>query len=87
MLETDQAWEVFEKLEDCYFKTACLPSPEISHPYKQRLIIHMENGLVTHQRPVLDNEHVCTIEAFLDIARKTKYVVIHQDDLLKKLAS
>ncbi|MFO5253032.1 ORF6N domain-containing protein, partial [Salmonella enterica subsp. enterica serovar Stanley] len=26
MLETDQAWEVFEKLEDCYFSQT-LPSP------------------------------------------------------------
>jgi hypothetical protein len=29
MLDTDQAWEVFEKLEDCYFnRTADKPKPE-----------------------------------------------------------
>lgn len=36
MLETDQAWEVFEKLEDCYFsqKEKVVParSPERGHP-------------------------------------------------------
>ncbi|ULH09614.1 ORF6N domain-containing protein [Serratia marcescens] len=40
MLETDQAWEVFEKLEDCYFAKKGTPTtrpmPAQTHQYKYR---------------------------------------------------
>jgi hypothetical protein len=45
MLETDQAWEVFEKLEDCYF--SCKPSeaPQPSHSYiPQRFLLTLSEG-------------------------------------------
>ncbi|EID3015364.1 hypothetical protein LB105_005370, partial [Salmonella enterica] len=33
MLETDQAWEVFEKLEDCYFSQKQPASSATKHSY------------------------------------------------------
>lgn len=38
MLDTDEAWEVFEKLEDCYFKAVEPSMPSLSTPMSYTLI-------------------------------------------------
>ncbi|HCM6517438.1 TPA: ORF6N domain-containing protein [Klebsiella pneumoniae] len=144
ILETDQAWEVFEQLEDCYFSQQkkseptttddrtplrdavnmlvgkrgmayddayklihhrfgvqhidqltqaqmleaieyihCLvldSTPRNVGPISGRLLLTFRNGEVVKSTMLLDDEHVATMEAFIDLARKAHYVVIHEDD-------
>lgn len=46
MLETDQAWEVFEKLEDSYFNKKELTPPALPQyiPNEQRIMMSISNG-------------------------------------------
>ncbi|HBR2863294.1 antirepressor protein Ant [Klebsiella pneumoniae] len=144
ILETDQAWEVFEQLEDCYFsqrqkpestttddrtplrdavnmlvgkrgmayddayklihhrfgvqhidqltQSQMLEAIEYIHslvidgpargtaPLNGRLLLTFRNGEVVGSSMLPDDAHVATMAAFMDLARKAHYVVIHEDD-------
>lgn len=57
LLETDQAWEVFERLEDCYFNSA----PTVTQPeLPQRFIVSMAGGEWKAQ-PIGNDEMVCNV--------------------------
>jgi len=43
MLETDQAWEVFEKLEDCYFSTSRKTLPALPATLHETSPMHSAN--------------------------------------------
>lgn len=57
MLDTDQAWEVFEKLEDSYF-TANKQLPKIKSEYKYRyhVEITITDRLFGNNKAVIKNE-------------------------------
>ena len=94
MLETDQAWEVFEKLEDCYFNQQS--QQKTNHAVfkgdSRTVLIRMdEAGNVTFTQKVPDGAIVSTIESFKFWAEKHGWLVIHKNDLrhmtLEQLAS
>lgn len=49
-------------------------------PMNGRILTTFHNGEMVGQRFVRDDEHVATLPAFMDIARRAHYVVIHEDD-------
>ena len=49
-------------------------------PMNGRILTTFRNGEMVGQRFVRDDEHVATLPAFMDIARRAHYVVIHEDD-------
>lgn len=88
MLETDQAWDVFEKLEDCYFSKK--PEQKIPHPAikgdSRTLVIRLdENGAIKYTEVVPDNAMVCTIDSFRFWAEKNGWLVMRKEQLLEKL--
>ncbi|EFI6094580.1 ORF6N domain-containing protein [Escherichia coli] len=82
MLETDQAWEVFEKLEDCYFSKNKSPSRN-EEPYA--VITYFENGLPVAHHPLVPGEMVMTFESFLDMARHQGWLVMRKEQILERL--
>ncbi len=84
MLETDQAWEVFERLEDCYFNRSAAPVTSDPQAYQLsgRLMLTADNGLITNAKVLRKDEFIGTLSEFFDIARRAGYFIIHEDDLL-----
>lgn len=144
MLETDQAWDVFEKLEDCYFnqrqgdtptttysrtplrdavnllvgkkgmmypdayslihhrfgvnrieqlnQSQMLDAIEYIHclllnddqqktvPLNGRLLLNFRDGEMVGHEMLSSNTHVATIDAFMEIAQRAGYLLIHEDD-------
>lgn len=70
MLDTDKAWDVFEKLEDCYFNRA---------GFNGRLLLTIENGEVIDSMPLNSEHHVATLNEFFKIARRARYLLLHED--------
>ncbi|HAK8085249.1 TPA: ORF6N domain-containing protein [Salmonella enterica] len=91
MLETDQAWEVFEKLEDCYFSQ--------KHPVPTRqveavvdmlnidLLIQIRDGNVKDIRQVGSDMFVGKVDQILNGLRESGWIVIKRELLAKKLAT
>ncbi|ENK9961623.1 ORF6N domain-containing protein [Salmonella enterica] len=91
MLETDQAWEVFEKLEDCYFSQT-LPSPTRQvQPAVDMLnidlLIQIRDGKVKDIRQIEDDMFVGKVEQILSGLRENGWIVIKRDLLAEKLAT
>lgn len=91
MLETDQAWEVFEKLEDCYFSQT-LPSPTRQvQPAVDMLnidlLIKILDGNVKDIRQVGLDMFVGKVEQILSGLRDSGWIVIKRDLLAEKLAT
>ncbi|EBK1410476.1 ORF6N domain-containing protein [Salmonella enterica subsp. enterica serovar Bredeney] len=91
MLETDQAWEVFEKLEDCYFSQT-LPSPTRQvQPAVDMLnidlLIKIRDGNVKDIRQVGPDMFVGKVEQILNGLRDSGWIVIKRDLLAEKLAT
>ncbi|EAA4444523.1 ORF6N domain-containing protein [Salmonella enterica] len=91
MLETDQAWEVFEKLEDCYFSQT-LPSPTRQvQPAVDMLnidlLIKIRGGNVKDIRQVGPDMFVGKVEQILSGLRDSGWIVIKRDLLAEKLAT
>ncbi|ENB4432520.1 ORF6N domain-containing protein [Escherichia coli] len=95
MLETDQAWEVFEKLEDCYFsqgKTA----PTEQHPQIQQQFTDEEIILLCYMQlwmekaqdlskqlyPIMKELNSSYTNKLYDIAFETIYMVTKNRDAL-----
>ncbi|EMK1866899.1 ORF6N domain-containing protein [Salmonella enterica] len=91
MFETDQAWEVFEKLEDCYFSQT-LPSPTRQvQPAVDMLnidlLIKIRDGNVKDIRQVGLDMFVGKVEQILSGLRDSGWIVIKRDLLAEKLAT
>ncbi|EMX6652828.1 ORF6N domain-containing protein, partial [Salmonella enterica] len=91
MLETDQAWEVFEKLEDCYFSQT-LPSPTRQvqpavNMLNIDLLIKIRDGNVKDIRQVGPDMFVGKVEQILSGLRDSGWIVIKRDLLAEKLAT
>ncbi|MCN4413686.1 ORF6N domain-containing protein, partial [Escherichia coli] len=99
MLETDRAWEVFEKLEDCYFsqgKTAPTEQqPQIQPQFTAEEIIllcymqlWMEKAqdISKHLYPIMKELNSSYTNKLYDIAFETIYMVTkNRDALLRKV--
>ncbi|EBU0332636.1 ORF6N domain-containing protein [Salmonella enterica subsp. enterica serovar Muenchen] len=91
MLETDQAWEVFEKLEDCYFGQK---QPATTRQVESAvdmlnidILIQIRDGNVKDIRQVGPDMFVGKVDQILDGLRESGWIVIKRDLLAKKLAT
>lgn len=88
MLETDQAWDVFEKLEDCYFSQRS-PSekqePLIEGDGRTVVIRFDEHGNVNFTQEVPNNAVVCTVERFRLYLEGHGWIVARKEQLVEKL--
>lgn len=89
MLETDQAWEVFEKLEDCYFNKKQPPaSPQTTSVAGCSVLIHFNShGQVEFTEKVPANAMVCTLERFKFYLEQQGWIVARKEQLLERLMS
>ena len=90
MLETDQAWEVFEKLEDCYFNMKQPPAaPQTTSEVAGcSLLIHFNNhGQVEFTEKVPADAMVCTLERFKFYLEQQGWIVARKEQLLERLMS
>ncbi|EDE8445013.1 ORF6N domain-containing protein [Salmonella enterica subsp. enterica serovar Pomona] len=92
MLETDQAWEVFEKLEDCYFSQkqpvpARQPCPAIPFPKEQRFIVTVSPDGTADTQPLPDDVFVGKVSSILSDLRQMGWIVIKRELLAKTLAT
>ncbi|MDZ6869874.1 ORF6N domain-containing protein [Escherichia coli] len=92
MLETDQAWEVFEKLEDCYFS----PGKAEQHPQIQQQFTDEEIILLCYMQlwmekaqdlskqlyPIMKELNSSYTNKLYDIAFETIYMVTKNRDAL-----
>lgn len=87
MLETDQAWEVFEKLEDCYFSQKRPSTPVIPEPgsYTSRMLCYQHYGVTIATFPLTDDQLIVSIDSWADIFRNNGWLVIRKEQLLEKL--
>lgn len=85
MLETDQAWEVFEKLEDCYFNQRS--KKEVANPpRKTTVLIHFDvTGKVLFTETLPEGYLVETIDGLIHRLKQRGYVVMHKNEIMEKL--
>ncbi|WDB54668.1 ORF6N domain-containing protein [Escherichia albertii] len=88
MLETDQAWEVFEKLEDCYFSHKQPPATQNSPTPNDgcALLIHFDkHGQIEFTEKVPVNAMVCTLEWFKFYLEQHGWIVARKEQLVERL--
>ncbi|EFG1298956.1 ORF6N domain-containing protein [Escherichia coli] len=88
MLETDQAWEVFEKLEDCYFSQKQPPAAQNSPTQNDgcALLIHFDkHGQVEFTEKVPADAMVCTLERFKFYLEQHGWIVARKEQLVERL--
>lgn len=51
------------------------------------ILLTLQDNKVIRSRPIADNEYVASLDTLFEIARRADYLVIHKDDLIKKLGS
>ncbi|MEK9050410.1 ORF6N domain-containing protein [Escherichia coli] len=88
MLETDQAWEVFEKLEDCYFSQKQPPAAQNSPTENDgcALLIHFDkHGQVDFTEKVPADAMVCTLERFKFYLGQRGWIVARKEQLVERL--
>ncbi len=82
MLETDQAWEVFEKLEDCYFNQ----HEKVRVTGKMNIDFHLairddKTAFIRSYAP----GHLVTVEEALALLKSRGWLVMPRDELAGKL--
>ncbi|EAO4247488.1 ORF6N domain-containing protein [Salmonella enterica] len=91
MLETDQAWEVFEKLEDCYFSQKQPATTRQVEPAVDMLnidiLIQIRDGNVKDIRQIGSDMFVGKVDQILSGLRESGWIVIKRDLLAEKLAT
>ncbi|EGM7354762.1 ORF6N domain-containing protein [Salmonella enterica] len=91
MLETDQAWEVFEKLEDCYFSQKQPATTRQVEPVVDMLnidlLIKIRDGNVKDIRQVGPDMFIGKVDQILSGLRESGWIVIKRDLLAEKLAT
>ncbi|EEZ6063660.1 TPA: ORF6N domain-containing protein [Escherichia coli] len=88
MLETDQAWEVFEKLEDCYFSQKQPPAAQTPPTQNDgcALLIHFDkHGQVEFTEKVPADAMVCTLERFKFYLEQHGWIVARKEQLVERL--
>ncbi|OSK25561.1 putative bacteriophage protein [Escherichia coli M056] len=87
MLETDQAWEVFEKLEDSYFnQRPALKHERIIEGDGKTLIIRIDkNGNVIHSEVLPPDARVCTVARFKLYLEQHGWIVARKEQLVERL--
>ncbi|MGL9721986.1 Rha family transcriptional regulator [Symbiopectobacterium sp.] len=51
------------------------------------ILLTLQDNKVISSRPIADDEYVASLDTLFEIARRADYLVIHKDDLIKKLGS
>ncbi|ECZ0381323.1 ORF6N domain-containing protein [Salmonella enterica] len=91
MLETDQAWEVFEKLEDCYFSQKQPATTRQVEPAVDMLnidiLIQIRDGNVKDIRQIGPDMFIGKVDQILSGLRNSGWIVIKRDLLAEKLAT
>ncbi|EBR1860554.1 ORF6N domain-containing protein [Salmonella enterica subsp. enterica] len=91
MLETDQAWEVFEKLEDCYFSQKQPATTRQVEPAVDMLnidiLIQIRDGNVKDIRQIGPDMFIGKVDQILSGLRESDWIVIKRDLLAEKLAT
>ncbi|ECD4706755.1 ORF6N domain-containing protein [Salmonella enterica subsp. enterica serovar Bonariensis] len=92
MLETDQAWEVFERLEDCYFSQkqpvpARQTHPAIPFPKERRFIVIVSPDGTADTQPLPDDVFVGKVSSILSDLRQMGWIIIKRDRLVETLAT
>ncbi|EFT9107338.1 ORF6N domain-containing protein [Salmonella enterica] len=91
MLETDQAWEVFEKLEDCYFSQKQPATTRQVEPAVDMLnidiLIQIRDGNVKDIRQIGPDMFIGKVDQILSGLRESGWIVIKRDLLAEKLAT
>ncbi|EED3951894.1 ORF6N domain-containing protein [Salmonella enterica subsp. enterica serovar Newport] len=92
MLETDQAWEVFEKLEDCYFSQkqpvpARQTHPAIPFPKERRFIVTVSPDGTADTQPLPDDVFVGKVSSILSDLRQMGWIIIKRDRLVETIAT
>ncbi|EOX1053677.1 ORF6N domain-containing protein [Escherichia coli] len=100
MLETDQAWEVFEKLEDCYFSQGKTTQTEQQSQIQPQftaeeiiLLCYMQlwmekaQDLSKHLYPIMKELNSSYTNKLYDIAFETIYMVTKNRDALLREAA
>ncbi len=88
LLETDQVWEVFEKLEDCYFSQKQPPATQNSPTENDgcALLIHFDkHGQVDFTEKVPADAMVCTLERFKFYLEQRGWIVARKEHLVERL--
>ncbi|EFK3243757.1 ORF6N domain-containing protein [Escherichia coli] len=86
MLETDQAWDVFEKLEDCYFRQKDLSAPaSCQKSYDTRVLCYQQGGVTVSTIQLRDDDIVISLESWLELARANGWFVVRRDKLVERL--
>ncbi|EFH8110174.1 ORF6N domain-containing protein [Escherichia coli] len=85
-LETDQAWDVFERLEDCYFRQKD-PSAPVScqKSYDTRVLCYQQGGVTVSTIQLRDDDIVISLESWLELARANGWFVVRRDKLVERL--
>ncbi|EGP8063036.1 ORF6N domain-containing protein [Salmonella enterica] len=91
MLETDQAWEVFEKLEDCYFSQK---QPATTRQVETAvdmlnidILIQIRDGNVKDIRQIGPDMFIGKVDQILSGLRESGWIVIKRELLAEKLAT
>ncbi|EAY4115726.1 ORF6N domain-containing protein [Salmonella enterica] len=92
MLETDQAWEVFERLEDCYFSQkqpvpARQTHPAIPFPKERRFIVTVSPDGTADTQPLPDDVFVGKVSSILSDLRQMGWIIIKRDRLVETLSN
>ncbi|HDC1420705.1 TPA: ORF6N domain-containing protein [Salmonella enterica] len=92
MLETDQAWEVFEKLEDCYFSQkqpvpARQSYPAIPFSKERRFIVTVSPNGTADTQPLPDDVFVGKVSSILSDLRQMGWIIIKRDRLVETLSN
>lgn len=86
MLETDQAWDVFEKLEDCYFRQKDPSAPaSCQKSYDSRVLCYQRGGVTVSTIQLRDDDIVISLESWLELARVNGWFVVRRDKLVERL--
>ncbi|MDK1195036.1 ORF6N domain-containing protein [Cronobacter dublinensis] len=83
MLETEQAWEVFEKLEDCYFRQngfETTPPEAQPIPSQHAIITYFENGLPVSSMPLMPGQIVMNPEQCFEHMMCAGFLIIPCDE-------
>ncbi|MCM4370726.1 ORF6N domain-containing protein, partial [Escherichia coli] len=85
MLETDQAWDVFEKLEDCYFRQKDPSAPaSCQKSYDTRVLCYQRGGVTVSTIQLRDDDIVISLESWLELARANGWFVVRRDKLVER---
>ncbi|NPO48320.1 ORF6N domain-containing protein, partial [Escherichia coli] len=80
------AWDVFEKLEDCYFRQKD-PSASVScqKSYDTRVLCYQRGGVTVSTIQLRDDDIVISLESWLELARANGWFVVRRDKLVERL--